>query len=303
MSLHCTRMIPMNTQDIYKDKIQKESFKPSISDTIEHGFRHTWSNLGSMIILALIYTIIYCATTALLILGLGIPFSFDGEESIEPKINVFFLASAVIIMIVMSIFMMSVYRGFIVTDDQEKVNLSQFFSFDKNVVMGFATIIVSNIIMLIPVGVLFAFAFSSTSFESNTPVVVASILFIVIEILLAFYLSYSPFYSLEDGVGPFTAMKRSFEDVSQNPLYILGTAMLMFIISMIGSFFIITIIFVVPMSMVISAHIYRNISRHRNDDVVANLDRMYSPTVDPIEDTAMKDFNNVMKEKNTNNKM
>lgn len=295
MSLHCTRMIPMNTQDIYKDKIQKESFKPSISDTIEHGFHHTWSNLGSMIILALIYTIIYFATTALLILGLGIPFSFDGEESIEPKINVFFLASAIIMMIIMSIFMMSTYRGFITTDNQEKVNLSQFFSLNKNIFMGFATVIVTDIIMLIPVGAFFAF--SSTSFESNTPVVIASILFIVIEILLAFYLSYSPFYSLEDGVGPFTAMKRSFEDVSQNPLYILGTAILMFIISMIGSFFIITIIFVVPMSMVISAHIYRNISRHRNDDVVANLDRMHSPTVDPIEDTAMKDFNNVMKEK------
>jgi len=294
-------MIPMNTQDIYKDKIQKESFKPSISDTIEHGFYHTWSNLGSMIILALIYTIIYFATTALLILGLGIPFSFDGEESIEPKINVFFLASAIIMMIIMSIFMMSTYRGFITTDNQEKVNLSQFFSLNKNIFMGFATVIVTDIIMLIPVGAFFAF--SSTSFESNTPVVIASILFIVIEILLAFYLSYSPFYSLEDGVGPFTAMKRSFEDVSQNPLYILGTAILMFIISMIGSFFIITIIFVVPMSMVISAHIYRNISRHRNDDVVANLDRMHSPTVDPIEDTAMKDFNNVMKEKNTNNKM
>lgn len=291
----------MNTQDIYKDKIQKESFKPSISDTIEHGFRHTWSNLGSMIILALIYTIIYCATTALLILGFGVPFSFDGEESIEPKINVFFLASAIIMMIIMSIFMMSTYRGFITTDNQEKVNLSQFFSLNKNIFMGFATVIVTDIIMLIPVGAFFAF--SSTSFESNTPVVIASILFIVIEILLAFYLSYSPFYSLEDGVGPFTAMKRSFEDVSQNPLYILGTAILMFIISMIGSFFIITIIFVVPMSMVISAHIYRNISRHRNDDVVANLDRMHSPTVDPIEDTAMKDFNNVMKEKNTNNKM
>lgn len=291
----------MNTQDIYKDKIQKESFKPSISDTIEHGFRHTWSNLGSMIILALIYTIIYCVTTALLILGFGVPFSFDGEESIEPKINVFFLASSIIMMIIMSIFMMSTYRGFITTDNQEKVNLSQFFSLNKNIFMGFATVIVTDIIMLIPVGMFFAF--SSISFESNTPAVVASILLIVVEILLAFYLSYSPFYSLEDGVGPFTAMKRSFEDVSQNPLYILGTAILMFIISMIGSFFIITIIFVVPMSMVISARIYRNISRHRNDDVVANLDRMHSPTVDPIEDTAMKDFNNVMKEKNTSNKM
>lgn len=291
----------MNTQDIYKDKIQKESFKPSISDTIEHGFRHTWLNLGSMIVLALIYTIIYFATTALLILGFGVPFSFDGEESIEPKINVFFLASAAIMVIVMSIFMMSTYRGFITTDNQEKVNLSQFFSLNKNIFMGFATVVITDIIMLIPVGMFFAF--SSISFESNTPAVVASILLIVVEILLAFYLSYSPFYSLEDGVGPFTAMKRSFEDVSQNPLYILVTAILMFIISMIGSFFIITIIFVVPMSMVVSAHIYRNISRHRNDDVVANLDRMHSPTVDPIEDTAMKDFNNVMKEKSTDNKL
>ena len=201
----------------------------------------------------------------------------------------------------MSIFMMSTYRGFITTDNQEKVNLSQFFSLNKNIFMGFATVVITDIIMLIPVGMFFAF--SSISFESNTPAIVASILLIVVEILLAFYLSYSPFYSLEDGVGPFTAMKRSFEDVSQNPLYILGTAILMFIISMIGSFFIITIIFVVPMSMVISAHIYRNISRHRNDDVVANIDRMHSPTVDPIEDTAMKDFNNVMKEKNTDNKL
>lgn len=301
MSLHCTRMIPMNTQDIYKDKIQKERFKPSISDTIEHGFRHTWLNLGSMIVLALIYTVIYFTTTALLILGFGVPFSFDGGESIEPKINVFFLASAVIMVIIMSIFMMSTYRGFITTDNQEKVNLSQFFSLNKNIFMGFATVVITDIIMLIPVGMFFAF--SSISFESNTPAIVASILLIVVEILLAFYLSYSPFYSLEDGVGPFTAMKRSFEDVSQNPLYILGTAILMFIISMIGSFFIITIIFVVPMSMVISAHIYRNISRHRNDDVVANIDRMHSPTVDPIEDTAMKDFNNVMKEKNTDNKL
>lgn len=291
----------MNTQDIYKDKIQKERFKPSISDTIEHGFRHTWLNLGSMIVLALIYTVIYFTTTALLILGFGVPFSFDGGESIEPKINVFFLASAVIMVIIMSIFMMSTYRGFITTDNQEKVNLSQFFSLNKNIFMGFATVVITDIIMLIPVGMFFAF--SSISFESNTPAIVASILLIVVEILLAFYLSYSPFYSLEDGVGPFTAMKRSFEDVSQNPLYILGTAILMFIISMIGSFFIITIIFVVPMSMVISAHIYRNISRHRNDDVVANIDRMHSPTVDPIEDTAMKDFNNVMKEKNTDNKL
>lgn len=291
----------MNTQDIYKDKIQKESFKPSISDTIEHGFRHTWLNLGSMIVLALIYTIIYFATTALLILGFGVPFSFDGEESIEPKINVFFLASAAIMVIIMSIFMMSTYRGFITTDNQEKVNLSQFFSLNKNIFMGFATVVITDIIMLIPVGMFFAF--SSISFESNTPAVVASILLIVVEILLAFYLSYSPFYSLEDGVGPFTAMKRSFEDVSQNPLYILVTAILMFIISMIGSFFIITIIFVVPMSMVISAHVYRNISRHRNDDVVANIDKIHSSTTAPIEDTAMKDFNNVMKEKNTDNKL
>lgn len=288
---------------MYKDKIQKESFKPSISDTIEHGFRHTWSNIGSMIVLALIYTIIYCATTALLVLGFGVPFSFDGEESIEPKINVFFLASAIIMMIIMSIFMMSMYRGFIITDNQEKVNLSQFFTLNKNIFMGFVTVIISDIVMLIPVVVFLALAFSSSSFDSNTHVVVSSILFIVIEILLAFYLSYSPFYSLEDGVGPFTAMKRSFEDVSQNPLYILGTIILMFIISMIGSFFIITIIFVVPMSMVISAHVYRNISRHRNDDVVANIDKMYSSTTTPIEDTAMKDFNNVMKEKNTDNKL
>jgi len=118
-----------------------------------------------------------------------------------------------------------------------------------------------------------------------------------------FYLSYAPFYSLEDGVGPLKAMKRSFEDVSHNPLYILGSIVLMFFISMIGSFFIITIFFIVPMSMVVSAHIYKNISRHRNDDVIENIDRMYSPHMKSVDDNAMKDFNNVMKENNTKNEL
>lgn len=296
-------MMSMTTQNIQGNKMQKKKINPSVSDTIEHGFRHTWKNLGSMIVLALIYAIIYSATVALTMLGLGDSLSFGEEDNASPEINIFFLASAIIMMIIMSIFMMSIYRGFIITDNQEKVDLSRFFSLNKNIFMGFITIVVSGIVMLIPLGIFLTLSLFYESFESGTPAAIAFIVFAIVEFLLMFYLSYAPFYSLEDGVGPLKAMKRSFEDVSHNPLYILGSIVLMFFISMIGSFFIITIFFIVPMSMVVSAHIYKNISRHRNDDVIENIDRMYSPHMKSVDDSAMKDFNNVMKENNTKNEL
>lgn len=280
--------------------IEKERFKPSVSDTIEHGFRHTWKNIGTMIALSLIYLIIYIAAVSLTVLGLGIPFASTESEDVDMEFNIFFLVSASIMMIIMAVFMMSVYRGFIITDKQERVEFSKFFSLNKNIFMGFVTSIVSSIVMIIPIGIFIACVSFS---DSGTTFAVASIVLFVVEILLSFYLSYSSFYSLEDAVGPFTAMKRSCEDVSKNPLYILGTIVITFIITIIGSFFIITMLFIVPLSMVISSHVYRNISRHRNDDAIDNINKRYSPVVEPINDPAMKDFNNVMKENNNQNEL
>lgn len=278
----------------------KEHFKPSVSDTIEHGFRHTWKNIGPMVALSLIYILIYAVTVSLTTLGLGIPFIYAEGKDMELEFNIFFLVSASIMMIIMAVFMMSVYRGFIVTDKQEKVEFSKFFSLNKNIFMGFVTVIVSNIVMFIPVGIFIA---CNSFSDSGTTFTVSSIILAVVEILLAFYLSYAPFYSLEDAAGPFTAMKRSCEDVSKNPLYILGTIVMTFIIAVIGSFFVITILFVVPMSMVVSAHVYRNISRHRNDDAIESINKRYYPAAEPMDDGAMKDFGNVIKESNDQDKL
>lgn len=280
--------------------IEKEHFKPNVSDTIGHGFRHTWKNIGPMIALSLIYLIIYIATFSLVTLGFGLPLASTEGEDAEMELNIFFLVSASIMMIIMAVFMMSVYRGFIITDKQEKVELSKFFSLNKNIFMGFITSIVFSIVMIIPIGIFIA---CNSFSDSGTTFTVTSIILVIVEILLSFYLSYSPFYSLEDAVGPFTAMKRSCEDVAKNPLYILGTIVITLIIAMIGSFFVITILFVVPLSMVISSHVYRNISRHRNDDAIENINKRYSPAVEPMDGPMMKDFNSVMKENNNQNEL
>lgn len=253
-----------------------------------------------MFLLFIIYIILTSAGSALVNLGTGISFSTtipeDGAEIVNP--NFFFLSAGVIVWLISMLLIATIYKGFITTDDEEKVSLGEFFSLDRKVFAGFFTSIVVSIIFIIPA------AFLALGYVTNivplgeTSFAILAIAVFVFMLVIGFYLSYAPYYSLEDGVEPFTAMRRSFTDVSRSPLYVLGLMATMIIIMFFSAMLILPIFFVAPMSMVVAANSYRAISGYRTDNIVKNIDRMFAPAVEPADDDATRDINAILREKN-----
>lgn len=285
-----------------KDNLDSQATNPKakIGATIAHAMRHTWKNFGAMLLLFLVYSALTSVSSYLINMGLGSPMSIFlnvsdmGNDSQEA--NMFFLLAGVILFLMVVLLITAIFKGFITTDDEENVSLKDFFVLDKKVFAGFFTSIVTSIVHSIPV-VAFFFQYMTMVIPlGDTTMSILAIATIVITFILSFYLFYAPFYSLEDGVGPFTAMGRSFSDVSKNPLYILGLFISVMLIVFFGSLLVIPIIFLVPMSMVVSANSYRSISRYRTDNIVKDIDRMFSPTVEHSDTGAERDMKAVLGE-------
>lgn len=253
-----------------------------------------------MFLLFIIYMILTLAGSVLVNLGTGFSFATtipeDGAEIVNP--NFFFLSAGVIVWLISILLIATIYKGFITTDDEEKISLGEFFSLDSKVFAGFFTSIVVSIIFVVPA------AFIALGYATNiiplgeTAFAVLAIAMFVFMLIIGFYLSYAPYYSLEDGGWPFTAMRRSFTDVSRSPLYVLGLMATMIIIMFFSAMLILPIFFVAPMSMVVSANSYRAISGYRTENIVKNIDRMFAPAVEPADDDATRDMNAILREKN-----
>lgn len=280
-----------------KDNAHNQAISPKteIGVTISHAMRHTWKNFGTMFLIFLAYWILMSLASYLTNIGLGSPLGI-GNNGDAKEASMFFLLAGVIIFLVVVLLIAAIFKGFITTDDEEKVSLGEFFSIDKNVVSGFFTSVVTLITCSIPTAI-FSLLTMATSL-GDTAMDILSIVATILTLVLSFYLFYSPLYSLEDGVGPFTAMGRSFNDVSKSPLYVLGLFASLMLIVTFGSLLIIPIIFLVPMSMVACANSYRAISRYRTEDVVKNIDRMFTPAVEPSETGAERDMNAILRENN-----
>lgn len=279
------------------DRQQGLDPRPKVGPTISYGGYHTWKNLGTMILLSLTYLVIIAIGSVLISLGTGKTVESAIEGATPVAMNTaswLFFISGCIIMILQSLLAMSFQKGFIHTDHEDDISCSDFISFDKNVFMGFVTSIITGVISIAPLAVyLFHLAASGSRTEDMKANIIGIVCFVLFAILTV-YLTYAPYYSLDNGTNPVAAIKNSFADVSKYPLYVVGTLVFMTIIYIVSAVFLIPILFTFPMMMVVIANSYRAISKHRVDEAVQEVDREYGNSVGYAEDQAAKDLNRVL---------
>lgn len=281
------------------DDIQAIQPDTSIGKTLSHASSHTWKNLGTMIGVFLTYMLTFAIGMSLLLLSLRGTGFFAGETNTASTPNLFFLLASIIVLIISAFISIAISKGFILTDKDKKVDYVEFFNIDRNVFMGFLTSIVSTFIFSIIPAIIIALIYMAFGGETTALSMALSVFVYIVSIIAAFYMSYAPYYSLEDGTGPFRAIKNSCVDVSRAPLYVLGLTIVMLFITLVGTILIIPILFIYPLSMVATANSYRAISQHRTEEVVRDIDRRFSPTVELINSDAERDMNIVMNERNS----
>ena len=286
------------------DRKQGLDPKDKIGATISYGGYHTWKNFGTLLLVTLTYLAITAIGTILVALSTSktTESAIKGDTPVEmTTANWLLLAAGGIVLVISSFISMSIQKGFIHTDSEDNVSYGDFFEFNNNVFKGFITSVIASAISIIPfLGYLFYLAMSGTRTE-DLGVNIAGIICMALFVILSVYLTYAPYYSLDDGTKPITAIKNSFADVSKYPVYVIGTLVFMTIIYLVSSITIIAVLFTFPMMMVVIANSYRAISQHRVDKAVQDIDRKYAPAVQPAEDQATRDLNQVLGDRNSDN--
>lgn len=190
---------------------------------------------------------------------------------------------------------------------------SDFFMVNKSVILGMFTTIFRVIVIAIP-----TLVFSGIGYfvrENDYAVMACSVGVISVSFTLSVFTAYATFHSIEDGVSPWNAVRKSCIDVSKDTtlvLVCLAASLLMIVAS--SAALMVPLVVSIPFTMIMNTYVYAMLknfhppARKSKDRATGNSEKKESvdsdsavqPAAKGAEDTldsATKDFSEVLNDK------